>query len=148
MPCGTPVYAAHAGTVEIDTMQPWAGPYLIRITTGASALATWYAHMESVTVSRGQSVTAGTQIGTTGALGNARGCHLHFEVHTQNGPIYGPDNVDPSAWLAAHASTGPGSPARRRDTRMDTHLDTGTDLGLHAGAAARAVGRQEAHHAA
>ncbi len=91
-------------------MQPWAGPYLIRITTGASALATWYAHMESVTVSRGQSVTAGTQIGTTGALGNARGCHLHFEVHTQNGPIYGPDNVDPSAWLAAHASTARATP--------------------------------------
>ncbi|UFN45194.1 peptidoglycan DD-metalloendopeptidase family protein [Nocardioides okcheonensis] len=140
MPCGTPVYAAHAGTIEIDTTQPWAGPHLVKVTTGPSALATWYAHLESVTVSRGQTVSAGDQIGTTGDLGNARGCHLHFEVHTQNGPIYGPDNVDPSPWLATHVRTGSTDRASREDTEVYT--------GLHAGAGARAVGAQEAHHAA
>lgn len=148
MPCGTPVYAANAGTVEIDTTQPWAGPYLVRITSGPLALATWYAHMESVTASRGQPVTAGDQIGTTGDLGNARGCHLHFEVHIQNGPIYGPDNVDPSTWLAAHARPAPSHPTRRRDARQDSGPDTGRVGGLHAGAAMRAIGGQEAHHAA
>ena len=28
----------------------------------------------------------------------------HFEVHLENGSIYGPDNVDPSPWLAENAS--------------------------------------------
>jgi hypothetical protein len=102
-PCGTPVLAAHAGTIEIDTTQPWAGPYLVQVTTGADSLTTWYAHMSRVTVARGQTVSAGDQIGVVGAEGNADGCHLHFEVHEQNGPIYGPDNVDPSKWLAEHA---------------------------------------------
>ena len=35
VPCGTPVYAAHAGTIEIDTTQGWAGPQLVKVTTGA-----------------------------------------------------------------------------------------------------------------
>jgi len=115
MPCGTPVYAAHAGTVEIDTTQSWAGPYLVKVTTGPTSLATWYAHMETVTVSRAQTVAAGDQIGTTGDLGNSRGCHLHFEVHLENGSIYGPDNVDPSGWLAENAKSDVTARTARRD---------------------------------
>ena len=118
MPCGTPVYAAHAGTVEIDTTQPWAGLYLVKITTGATSLATWYAHMETVTVSRAQTVAAGDQIGT-GDLGNSRGCHLHVEVHLENGSIYGPDNVNPSDWLAQHAQRPSGRRVTARTTRSD-----------------------------
>ncbi|GAA5122489.1 hypothetical protein GCM10023339_40990 [Alloalcanivorax gelatiniphagus] len=123
MPCSTPVYAAHAGTAEIDTTQSWAGPYLVKVTTGPTSLATWYAHMETVTVSRAQTVAAGEQIGTTGDLGNSRGCHLHFEVHLENGSIYGPDNVDPSGWLADNAASVV--------TARNAHRD---------------IGRQEAHH--
>lgn len=115
MPCGSPVFAAHAGTVEIDTTQSWAGPYLVKITTGPTSLATWYAHMETVTVSRAQTVAAGDQIGTTGDLGNSRGCHLHFEVHLENGSIYGPDNVDPSGWLAENAKSDVTARTARRD---------------------------------
>jgi endonuclease/exonuclease/phosphatase family metal-dependent hydrolase len=103
-PCGTPVYAAHAGTIEIDTSQGWAGPQLVKVTTGANSLTTWYAHMEKVTVSRGETVQPGQQIGLIGQEGNGSGCHLHFEVHLKNGSIYGPDNVDPSTWLAENAS--------------------------------------------
>ncbi|MDP3891234.1 peptidoglycan DD-metalloendopeptidase family protein [Nocardioides sp.] len=103
-PCGTTVYAAHAGTIEIDTSQGWAGPQLVKVTTGAGSLTTWYAHMQSVTVSRGQTVAAGEPIGQVGKEGNGSGCHLHFEVHLENGSIYGPDNVDPSTWLAENAS--------------------------------------------
>jgi murein DD-endopeptidase MepM/ murein hydrolase activator NlpD len=103
-PCGTTVYAAHAGTIEIDTSQSWAGPQLVKVTTGAGSLTTWYAHMQSVTVSRGQTVAAGEPIGEVGKEGNGSGCHLHFEVHLENGSIYGPDNVDPSTWLAENAS--------------------------------------------
>ena len=103
-PCGTTVYAAHAGTIEIDTRQSWAGPQLVKVTTGAGSMATWYAHMQSVTVSRGQTVAAGEPIGQVGNEGNGSGCHLHFEVHLENGSIYGPDNVDPSTWLAENAA--------------------------------------------
>ncbi|MGK2875306.1 MAG: M23 family metallopeptidase, partial [Nocardioides sp.] len=98
------VYAAHAGTIEIDTSQGWAGPQLVKVTTGAGSLTTWYAHMQSVSVSRGQTVAAGEPIGQVGKEGNVSGCHLHFEVHLKNGSIYGPDNVDPSTWLAENAS--------------------------------------------
>lgn len=103
-PCGTTVYAAHAGTIEIDTSQGWAGPQLVKVTTGPGSLTTWYAHMQSVSVSRGQTVAAGEPIGQVGKEGNGSGCHLHFEVHLKNGSIYGPDNVDPSTWLAENAS--------------------------------------------
>ncbi|WGY04973.1 M23 family metallopeptidase (plasmid) [Nocardioides sp. QY071] len=103
-PCGTTVYAAYAGTIEIDTSQGWAGPQLVKVTTGPGSLTTWYAHMQSVSVSRGQTVAAGEPIGQVGKEGNGSGCHLHFEVHLKNGSIYGPDNVDPSTWLAENAS--------------------------------------------
>jgi len=104
VPCGTPVLAASAGRIEIDTNQPWAGRWLVKVVTGPTTLATWYAHMQSLKVVPGQLVRPGEELGKSGALGNATGCHLHFEVHLHNGTIYGPDNVDPSRWLATAAS--------------------------------------------
>jgi hypothetical protein len=104
VPCGTPVYAVHAGTVEVDTTQSWAGRWLVKVRTGPASLTTWYAHMRKITVSRAEKVQAGQQIGEVGAEGNATGCHLHFEVHEKGGSIYGADNVDPSVWLRRHLS--------------------------------------------
>jgi murein DD-endopeptidase MepM/ murein hydrolase activator NlpD len=101
VPCGTPVLAASVGHVEIDTSQGWAGRWLVKVVTGPTSLATWYAHMQSLTVDPGGVVHAGEPLGEAGDLGNATGCHLHFEVHLHNGTIYGPDNVDPSLWLAS-----------------------------------------------
>ncbi|NNG88010.1 transglycosylase family protein [Streptomyces cacaoi] len=60
---------------------------------------TQYGHLSSVSVSVGRQVGAGTQIGLSGATGNATGPHLHFEVRT--GPDYGSD-IDPVAYLRAH----------------------------------------------
>jgi endonuclease/exonuclease/phosphatase family metal-dependent hydrolase len=57
--------------------------------------------MRSLTVSPGASVRAGQQIGEVGDLGNATGCHLHFEVHPRGGSIY-QDSVDPTPWLREH----------------------------------------------
>lgn len=108
--CGTPVLAVTAGTVLIDRSQAWAGPWLVKISTGPGRLTTWYAHMQRVDVTPGQQVEAGQRIGEVGALGNATGCHLHFEVHLAGGSIYGPDNTDPSLWLAHHL----GKPDRTR----------------------------------
>jgi murein DD-endopeptidase MepM/ murein hydrolase activator NlpD len=103
IPCGTPVLAATSGTVEIDTSQAWAGAWLVKVVTEPDSVATWYAHMQKLDVHAGQTVAAGQQLGDAGAQGNATGCHLHFEVHLRNGSIYGPDNVNPSQWLAQNA---------------------------------------------
>lgn len=109
--CGSPVLAAHAGTIDLDTNQSWAGRWLLKVSTGPRALTTWYAHLHTLTVDHGDSVRAGQQIGTVGGDkpedGNSSGCHLHFEVHLRNGSTYGADNVDPSKWLRENARNAP-----------------------------------------
>ena len=102
-PCGTPVLAATSGTVEVVSGESWVGRWLVKVVTGPGSVATWYAHMQTLDVGAGDQVVAGQQIGEVGNLGNATGCHLHFEVHLRNGGIYGADNTDPSRWLAAVA---------------------------------------------
>jgi murein DD-endopeptidase MepM/ murein hydrolase activator NlpD len=98
------VLAATAGRIEIDTSQAWAGRWLVKVVTAPTSLATWFAHMQKLDVTAGQVVRPGEQIGEVGDLGNATGCHLHFEVHLKNGSIYGPDNTNPSPWLASNAN--------------------------------------------
>ncbi len=99
--CGTPVLAGTSGTVEIDTVESWAGPWLVKVSTGPGQLATWYAHMRRVLVPDGSVVRGGQPIGEVGDLGNSHGCHLHFEVHPQGGSIY-EDPVNPTIWLREH----------------------------------------------
>ena len=60
---------------------------------------TQYGHLSSVSVQAGQHVGAGSQIGLSGATGNATGPHLHFEART--GADYGSD-IDPVSYLRAH----------------------------------------------
>lgn len=50
---------------------------------------TLYAHLASISVSVGQSVSSGSKIGVMGRTGNSTGIHLHFEV-TKNGKIIDP----------------------------------------------------------
>lgn len=58
-----------------------------------------YAHLSSISVSAGQTVSGGEQIGLSGATGNVTGPHLHFEIRT--GPEYGSD-IDPISALRQH----------------------------------------------
>ena len=97
--CGTPVFAAHSGTVHVLTDQSWSGRWLVQVEVAPGRLTTWYAHMEAITVAAGDWVRAGEAVGAVGQEGNATGCHLHFEVHPRGGGIY-EDPVDPSGWLA------------------------------------------------
>ena len=46
----------------------------------SNGVRTRYAQLNSASVTAGQHVEAGTQIGTVGASGAATGPHLHFEV--------------------------------------------------------------------
>lgn len=80
---GKPVVAAAPGTVitaVVGPNKPSYGQYVvIDHGNGESSL---YAHLDSVLVGVGQVVSAGTQLGTVGATGNASGPHLHFEERT------------------------------------------------------------------
>ncbi|MEV5925008.1 M23 family metallopeptidase [Streptomyces cellulosae] len=94
VPTGTPLKAVGAGTV---VSAGWGGAYgnqvVIQLNDGHYAQ---YAHLSSLSVSAGQTVTAGQQVGLSGATGNVTGPHLHFEIRTT--PNYGSD-VDPIAYL-------------------------------------------------
>ena len=99
-PCGTPVQAAHGGTIVLESggSWGWAGRWLVKVQTAPGNLTTWYGHMQSLSVAAGQTVKAGQVIGQVGSEGNSTGCHLHFEVHPHGGG-YLQDQVDPAAWL-------------------------------------------------
>ncbi|MGA5102424.1 M23 family metallopeptidase [Streptomyces cellulosae] len=94
---GTPVHSVGVGTV---VEAGWGGAYgnqvVIKMHDGTY---TQYAHLSSISVSVGQEVAAGEQIGLSGATGNVTGAHLHFEARMS--PEYGSD-LDPVAYLRSH----------------------------------------------
>ena len=85
--CGTPIYAAAAGTVEFAGTKGSLGKLVI-INHG-NGIKTYYAHCNSLKVSSGQTVEAGTNIATVGKTGTATGYHLHFEIRV-NGTSVNP----------------------------------------------------------
>ncbi|MFF2043661.1 peptidoglycan DD-metalloendopeptidase family protein [Kitasatospora sp. NPDC058170] len=94
---GTPLRAIAAGTVvKAGNGGAYGNEVEIKLADGKYAQ---YAHLSSIGVSIGQTVTAGQQIGLSGATGNVTGPHLHFEIRT--GSEYGSD-IDPIAYLRAH----------------------------------------------
>ncbi|MFD0311874.1 peptidoglycan DD-metalloendopeptidase family protein [Streptomyces sp. NPDC127119] len=96
VPTGTALKSVGVGTV---VSAGWGGAYgnqvVIQLADGHYAQ---YAHLSSLSVSAGQTVTGGQQVGLSGATGNVTGPHLHFEIRTT--PDYGSD-VDPLAYLRA-----------------------------------------------
>ena len=81
-PEGTPILAAHSGTVIISGWNNSYGKQVL-LDNGAG-LSTRYAHMTQTAVTAGEAVTAGQVIGYVGNTGDSTGFHLHFEV-MQNG---------------------------------------------------------------
>jgi murein DD-endopeptidase MepM/ murein hydrolase activator NlpD len=80
---GTPVRAALSGTIseinEGSAPNCQYGKWVL--VKHANGLATLYAHLSSISVSAGQSVTSGQVIGYAGMTGYATGPHLHFTVY-------------------------------------------------------------------
>ena len=100
VPTGTTVKAVAAGTVVSAAYDgAYGNEVVIRHADGEYSQ---YAHMSQLSVSAGQTVTEGQQIGLSGATGNVTGPHLHFEIRTT--PYYGSD-VDPVAYLRSHGVT-------------------------------------------
>ncbi|MFD5041788.1 LysM peptidoglycan-binding domain-containing M23 family metallopeptidase [Streptomyces sp. NPDC058377] len=94
---GTSVRSIGPGTV---VSAGWSGSYGNEVVIQhEDGMYSQYAHLSSLEVSAGQTVTGGQQIGLSGTTGNSTGPHLHFEVRT--GPSYGSD-VDPIAYLRSH----------------------------------------------
>ncbi|MFE6053775.1 peptidoglycan DD-metalloendopeptidase family protein [Kitasatospora sp. NPDC056446] len=94
---GTPLRAVGNGVVvKAGNGGAYGNEVEIKLADGHYAE---YAHLSSIGVTIGQSVTVGQQIGLSGATGNVTGPHLHFEI--RNGSEYGSD-IDPVAYLRAH----------------------------------------------
>ncbi len=75
---GSPVRAAGGGSVIYAANQGGYGN-LVLVRHG-DGLVTVYAHLQRITVRKGQSLVAGQLLGYVGATGRASGPHLHFEV--------------------------------------------------------------------
>ena len=107
VPVGTPVVAAHAGTIVEVRESPSYGN-MIRI-RGNDGIDTLYAHLSSFGVQQGQQVAAGQQIALSGNTGRSTGPHLHFEairngVKIDPAPLMG-EVAAPAEQQAASAQT-------------------------------------------
>ena len=81
-PEGTPILAAHSGTVLVSGWNDSYGNQVL-LDNGAG-LSTRYAHMTQTAITAGEAVTAGQVIGYVGNTGDSTCFHLHLEV-MQNG---------------------------------------------------------------
>lgn len=79
---GTTLRAAADGVViSSGRMGSYGNAIFISHVINGTSYTTVYAHLNSVSVSPGQTVSQGQVIGATGNTGGSTGPHLHFEVH-------------------------------------------------------------------
>jgi murein DD-endopeptidase MepM/ murein hydrolase activator NlpD len=92
---GEPVYATAAGTVATAG---WSGGYgrMVEIDHG-NGLSTRYGHLSEITVSVGEKVRIGQEVGRMGSTGRSTGPHLHYETRVDG------EAVDPQKFLDAGA---------------------------------------------
>lgn len=90
---GYTVVAANSGVVAYAG---WLGGYGNTVMIAHGNVTTLYAHLSSISVSVGQTVSRGQGIGTVGSTGRSTGPHLHFEVHP-NG--YGNGTANPRNYV-------------------------------------------------
>jgi murein DD-endopeptidase MepM/ murein hydrolase activator NlpD len=99
-PIGTRIGSVMKGVV---IFADWAGAYGRQVQVRhEDGTVTWYNHMSKFSVSVGETVNAGDQVGAVGMTGNTTGPHLHFEVHPDGG-----EAVDPAPWLRNHCGLDP-----------------------------------------
>ena len=98
---GTPVLAALSGKV-IRAAHLAAGYGSHVILEHAGGLQTVYAHLSSISVTVGDTVSEGEEIGRSGNTGNTTGPHLHFEVRRSGKP------TDPEELLNGSIRTAKG----------------------------------------
>ena len=92
---GATIIAADSGTVSVATYDSSYGNYVT--VYHSNGTYTLYAHMSSLAVSAGQTVSQGDTIGYAGSTGWATGPHLHFEIRSNGG------TVDPLAYFSNYS---------------------------------------------
>lgn len=92
-PLGTPVYAAHSGTISYISVGTYDTGYGNNVwIDDGDGVKTHYAHLNTVSVSVGQAAIGGkTIVGYRGSTGRSTGPHVHFEVQV-NGVFQNPLN--------------------------------------------------------
>lgn len=78
MPLNSPIVAAKDGEVVLSGYNGDYGNCVIIQHEGG--FKTLYGHMNSINVSKGDSIKAGELVGYAGRTGNSTGVHLHFEI--------------------------------------------------------------------
>lgn len=85
-PQGTHIQATGDGKVKSVTKSKSGYGNTVTIDHGFG-YETLYAHMNTIDVKVGQTVTKGLKIGTVGSTGTSTAPHLHYEVHFNGKPI-------------------------------------------------------------
>lgn len=98
---GTPAVSAADGIVS------YAGPFstygnvvMVTHSIDGQTFTSLYAHLSRISVSVGQSVSKGQQIGAIGTTGNSTGPHLHFEIHVGNWEGMDKNSVNPLRYIS------------------------------------------------
>ncbi|MFY3790279.1 murein hydrolase activator EnvC family protein [Ureibacillus sp. MALMAid1270] len=79
---GTPIVAASDGVVSYAApLSTYGNAVILTHSINGKIYTTVYAHMSSISVRAGQTVSKGQEIGKMGATGRVTGPHLHFELH-------------------------------------------------------------------
>lgn len=86
-PQGTAIKASMAGRVAAAGYTQVYGNYVILSHT--NGYQTLYAHLHTISVKAGQSVSQGAKVGLLGNTGYSTGAHLHFSVY-KNGSLVNP----------------------------------------------------------
>jgi len=120
---GTPVVAAHDGTVTVSRDIPPESPLgpgryngggygsygreiVVAWKNGSTWLGNLYAHMRNRKANVGDVVKAGDLLGWVGSTGNSSGPHLHFEFFSSSFAFTGAGQRtghDPAPWLQGAA---------------------------------------------
>ena len=83
---GQPVYAAAGGYGNFRFVSLKLGRATC-LSDHGNGVWTRYAHLSSIGVSAGQTVSQGQYIGKVGSTGNSSGPHLHFEVYVNKNRV-------------------------------------------------------------
>lgn len=121
-----PIYAAAAGTVVRRSPNGSFGGYgntiILRHVIKGKTYETLYAHLKSFSVTNGQKVRQGQQIGVMGATGNVTGRHLHFELHSPRWVNTYSGELDPAKYYTLVPRLGAiGSDVNHIQTRLVAH---------------------------
>lgn len=96
--CNSPIFAAHSGTVIYAGRNGGYGNFIQIANNDGTGISTAYGHIVDggTLVTNGQPVGVGQPIAHVGSTGMSTGCHLHFEVRTNNVA------QDPVTFMRAH----------------------------------------------